>query len=91
MKNSDTPAAPLSGNAYQDFAAYDETSNTSYNPQCQGLTKREHFAGLAMQNLLNSFNPYEQGDFDSSDFKETAKLSVGLADALLKELESKEQ
>lgn len=50
------------------------------------LTKREHFAGLAMQNLLNSFNPYEQGDFDSSDFELTAKLSVGLADALLKEL-----
>ena len=43
MKNSDMPAMPLSGDAYTDFAHYDETKNTSYNPECQGLTKREHF------------------------------------------------
>lgn len=77
MKNADRPAAPLSGNAYDDFAAYDGTSETSYNPECQGLTKREYFAGLAMQGLSLS------GD-TSSDI---AKQSVDLADALLKQLE----
>lgn len=44
MKNSDFPAMPLSGDAYQDFAGYDGTKNTGYNPECQGLTKREMFA-----------------------------------------------
>lgn len=42
--NGDMPAMPLSGDAYEDYAAYDGTKNTSYNPQCQGLTKRETFA-----------------------------------------------
>ena len=42
--NADMPAMPLSGDAYQDFAGFDGTKNTSYNPQCQGLTKRETFA-----------------------------------------------
>lgn len=78
MKNRDMPANPLSGDAYTDFAGYDETSNTSYNPQCQGLTKREHFAGLAMQGLLS---------FDHVAFKDIVSQSVELADALLAELE----
>jgi hypothetical protein len=44
MNNADMPAMPLTGDAYQDFAAYDESSNSSsYNPECQGLTKREQF------------------------------------------------
>jgi hypothetical protein len=49
MKNSDMPAMPLSGDAYQDFSTYDGTSKTSYNPECQGLTKREMFAMHAPQ------------------------------------------
>ena len=44
MNNGNEPAMPLTGNAYEDFAGYDGTKNTSYNPQCQGLTKRETFA-----------------------------------------------
>lgn len=55
MKNADKPAMPLSGNAYQDFASYNENDNrSSYNPQCQGLTKREHFAAMAMQGILSN-------------------------------------
>lgn len=41
--NKDMPAMPLSGDAYQDFAGYDGTRKTSYNPECQGLTKLEVF------------------------------------------------
>jgi hypothetical protein len=43
MNNADMPAMPLSGDAYQDFAGFDGSKNTSYNPECQGLTKREQF------------------------------------------------
>ena len=49
-------------------------------------SERKRIAAMSMQNVLSSFNPYEHGDFDSSDFKNTVVASVGLADALLKEL-----
>ena len=87
MNNADLPASPLTGNAYDNFSAYDETSNTSYDPDCQGLTKREMFAMHAMNTILGNYNPYDDGSFDSSNWQETAKNCVGLADALLAELE----
>jgi hypothetical protein len=79
MDNKDMPAMP-------------NTNPETYPTPCpinygHGLTKREHFAGLAMQSVLNNFNPYEQGDFDSSDYRLTVQHSVGLADALLDELD----
>lgn len=42
-----------------------------------GLTKREYFAGLAMQGAFDGEHSYE----------DIAELSVAVADALLKELE----
>ena len=54
----------------------------------QGLTKREHFAAMAMQNILSRYNPYEFGEFDSSEYDDTATHAVHLADALLKALEA---
>ena len=88
MDNGNNPASPLTGDAYIDFSMYDETKDgaSSYNPECQGLTKREAFAMAAMQNVITTYNPWEQGDFDSSNYEEAAKQAVGLADALLKEL-----
>lgn len=44
-----------------------------------GLTKREHFAGLAMQGIV-------AGNV-THGFRDAAKYAVTLADALLKELE----
>ncbi len=41
----------------------------------------------ALSSVLDMYNPYEQGNFDSSDYEQTAVHAVGLADALLKELE----
>ena len=79
MDNADMPAAPLTGDAYTDFSHYDETNIfTSYNPQCQGLTKREHFAGLAMQAILT------KGDI--SNQSEVASDALAYADELLAEL-----
>lgn len=92
MKNADLPAMPLSGDAYQDFAAYDGTKNTSYNPECQGLTKREMFAMHAMQGLLSNSGGVVQSNsmsgtgFCNSDENSLAQWSIACADALLKEL-----
>lgn len=49
----------------------------------KGLTKREYFAGLAMQGMLS--------DPNASNFKPPfiAELAVDFSDALLKELDKK--
>lgn len=46
-----------------------------------GLTKREYYAGLAMQRLIIRSN------YD--DYESTAKMAIQYADALLKALEQK--
>ena len=84
MNNGDLPAMPLSGDAYQDFAAYDGTKDTSYNPECQGLTKREQFAMAAMQGLISD------SEYIGS-FAQMAGHSVEMADALLAELEKEKE
>jgi hypothetical protein len=55
-----------------------EREDGNYN----GLTKREYFAGLAMQGLLS--NPAQ---IDTTNFEWVAQHALGYADALLKELE----
>ena len=65
MSNADKPAMPLHDDA---LAGY------------EGLTKREHFAGLAMQGLMSDEDEYLQ-------WSDLAKDSVAVADALLKALE----
>ena len=48
----------------------------------QGLTKREYFAGLAMQGILA-----KKFDSKSEDIDDTIMSSIEYADALLKALE----
>ncbi len=80
MKNGDLPASALSGDAYTDFSHYrEDDKNTSYNPECQGLTKREQFAAMALQGLLSKSMP-------TKTIYQKAELSVKYADALLAEL-----
>ena len=53
---------------------------------CSGLTKREHFAGLAMQGFLsNRLEVPSTGGKTLVDF--IARCSIDYADALLKELD----
>ena len=75
MNNADKPATPVS------------VSSSTHGTICssdfeygEGLTKREHFAGLAMQGLL------AQSDGPRS-VKEMAFESLAMANALLKALE----
>jgi hypothetical protein len=88
MKNADMPAMP------QSFAMTEQECGTTVShmandelPMNIGLTKREMFAMHALSSVLDMYNPYEQGNFDSSDYDQAAKHAAGLADALLKELE----
>lgn len=78
MNNADMPAMPI-----PDVEIY----NTSTNEEVMsvfsvfwGLTKRERFAGLAMQGILSN------NDWIAEGWEDTARRAVNTTDALLKEL-----
>ena len=92
MKNADMPATAIFNAKGGVLDLTDGTVDSGYLSQngrvfATGLTKREAFAMAAMKNILSSYNPYEQGQFDSSDFELTVTNAIGLADAMLKELD----
>ena len=71
MKNENSPAFPISE---------EETDRIDQGIKIYtGLTKREHFAAMAMQGLISEINVH--------NYKDLAEYSVRAADALLKELE----
>lgn len=74
MKNADMPAMPMSNELLK------------CSPDCTGLTKREHFAGLAMQALLSATN--SDGEWTSCP-RNAADLAVSAADHLIFELEKR--
>jgi len=55
-----------------------------------GLTKREHFAGLAMQAYMSGNLAWSGGGYVSVLPIEAAKEAVSFADALLAELETEQ-
>lgn len=80
MRNSDQAAFPRQSSQ--------DKEQTVYNAQI-GLTKREHFAAMAMQGLLSI---YDDGQNAICPNEENviymAKLSVRAADELLKQLDN---
>jgi hypothetical protein len=82
MNNSDMPAAPCKVEVNEQMKALGMASDF----YARGLTKREHFAAMAISSVLDKYNPYDNGDFDSSDWDCVAQNAVGIADALIKEL-----
>lgn len=59
---------------------------SDFNSQIQtGMTMREHYAGLAMQGLINQ----EQPDFTNGSVFDVAESAVAYADALIAELSKK--
>lgn len=55
------------------------------------LTKREHFAGLAMQALISNQNikrPIPSYIDDGKEYSDFSKVAIEYADALLKQLET---
>jgi hypothetical protein len=89
MENKDKPA----------FGFVDNRSNSNeycngvpYNGEIHyGLTKREYFAGLAMQGMLHTDIRHLEGGFYSYHKTHLIKVSIELADELLKQLESGNQ
>jgi len=67
MNNADKPAMPIG----------EQMDGAYLNPTCNGLTKREHFAVMAMQGLLSC----------DGNMHDAAEVAVKQADALLKALE----
>ena len=76
MNNSDMPA---NGCSLEVSERYEQGF---YDQPAVGLTKREHFAGLAMQGLLARVP--NRGD---TTYPSVAIQSIYMADALLKELD----
>jgi hypothetical protein len=64
----------------------DRTSSGSYT-----LTKREYFAGLALQGILAAQTEKMANGlpFDESDYGHDSKVAVKMADALIEELNKK--
>ena len=72
MNNADKPINPV----------------LTQNPSLIGLTKREHYAGLAMQGLLALPDKGTFASFDEA-IERICELSIKFADELLKQLENK--
>lgn len=75
MKNSDRPIYPQLQVASGDYIKTQE--------DFKGLTKREYFAGLAMQGVLSHNHPQNP---TPNQAEEIVKYAIGLADALLEVL-----
>ena len=77
MKNGDKPINPVL-----------TQSSSLQNDTSLGLTKREHYAGLAMQGLLALPDKGTYNSFDEA-IERICELSIKFADELLKQLENK--
>ncbi len=96
MKNRDTPAMPASIMVRKD-------SRTSMREITTGLTKREHFAGLAMQSIISNHELFEAItekalSFTGAKRKQVemantgvCRMAIQMADALLEELEKDDE
>lgn len=78
--NGENPAMPLDKGCND---AIEEGYGCSYT----GLTKREHFAAMAMQGMCAAYDLQETELSEGGDARINAKLAVEHADALLAALE----
>lgn len=74
MNNADQPIKPITG-IYEDQKL-----------MCIGLTKKEYYAGLAMQGLIASCD-WKVSKLNNSLILATSENAVKIADELLKQLE----
>ena len=83
MKNSEQPINPI-----QQTEEWYEKNNPK---ELIGLTKREYFAGLAMQGMASSAF-WAENFTDKGDYLQKAiEISIKASDELLKQLESNEK
>ncbi len=89
MKNADKPINPshiaLTEEGKPFLISQEGANSGRYNIGNLGLTKREYFAGLAMQGLMSSFTENAENGFYGT--KEVVSTAIEYADELLKQLE----
>ena len=83
MKNADKPINPITRSCQQE----EDDFVNKWTPLI-GLTKREYFAGLAMQGLLALPDKGTYNSFDEA-IERICEVSIKFADELLKQLENK--
>lgn len=81
MKNSEQPINART--------AFDQNGYiTSFEEEFLGLTKREYFAGLALQSLISNSSIVKKIDTNNGeDLPLLSITSIAIADELLKQLE----
>lgn len=80
MKNADKPISPC------ELPHTGEYRKGQTYPH-YGLTKREYFAGIAMNGWLACHFSSDSDGYTLSDKEKIAEWSIGMADELLKQLE----
>ena len=96
MKNADKPINPSTSIKISDTEFFEYNLPTKER-QYSGLTKREHYTGLAMQGLLANPQYWKRVYKTLSSLKANkdsiecvfAQFSIKLADEILKQLEEK--
>ena len=88
MKNADKPINPSTSIKISDTEFF-EYNLPNKERQYSGLTKREHYAGLAMQGLISSFTEKASYGGWRTEMEATVKCAIDYADELLKQLEEK--
>ena len=100
MKNSEQPIYPciMQKVGENEFRLHKDGDEKMYRIPMAGLTKREYFAGLAMQGILQNLaiadkelairqrQYYTKTYPNCTEFECVAKESIGMADELLKQL-----
>ena len=86
MKNADKPIYPTTSQKINETEFF-EYELPNRQRQYSGLSKREYFAGLAMQGLLALPDKGTFGSFDEA-IEWICEASVKFADKLLKQLEN---
>lgn len=69
----------------KDQSAFPQDGNSTGHPDTQGLTKREYFAGLAMQGMIAT----ALLNLSKEEAIVVAAQAIQFADELLKQLETK--
>ena len=92
MKNADKPINPVMMQQVGEnkFRASKPSDPKEWNIPTEGLTKREYFAGLAMQGLISSFTEKASYGGWGTEMEATIKCAIDYADELLKQLENEQ-
>ena len=92
MNNGKQPISPTMytkfGDGADDYQPLKDGQKTGWEVKFGGLTKREYFAGLAMQGLISSFTKKASYGEWGTEMEATIKCAIDYADELLKQLEN---